>query len=120
MFDLEKDLPDELMGGSWAEQPGVTGPKPPAQGPGPGGQMVQQQLNGDDPTAAMHRQINNHLIQQVSIWDWWVKHIFVVLIEWLDKINILNLQIACCLCQNKICLQILKKSFFLLLLISVE
>lgn len=70
MFDLEKDLPDELMGGSWAEQPGVTGPKPPAQGPGPGGQLVVQQLNGDDPTAAMQRQINNHLIQQVSIWDW--------------------------------------------------
>lgn len=68
MFDLEKDLPDELMAGSWGEQPGVTGPKPPAQGPGPGGQM-QQQLNGDDPTAAMQRQINNHLIQQVSIWD---------------------------------------------------
>ncbi|CAG4940100.1 unnamed protein product [Colias eurytheme] len=64
MFDLEKDLPDELMGGSWGEQPGVTGPKPPAQGPGPGGQMGQQQLNGDDPTAAMQRQINNHLIQQ--------------------------------------------------------
>lgn len=71
MFDLEKDLPDELMGGSWGEQPGV--PKPPAQGPGPGGQMggPQQQLNGDDPTAVaqMHRQLNNHLIQQVSIWD---------------------------------------------------
>ncbi|CAD0199003.1 unnamed protein product [Chrysodeixis includens] len=65
MFDLEKDLPDELMGGSWGEQPGVTGPKPPAQGPGPGGQMVsQQQLNGDDPTGAIQRQINNHLIQQ--------------------------------------------------------
>lgn len=63
MFDLEKDLPDELMGSSWGEQPGVT--KPPAQGPGPGGQMPQQQLNGDDPTAVMHRQINNHLIQQV-------------------------------------------------------
>ncbi|CAH2244094.1 jg5106 [Pararge aegeria aegeria] len=60
MFDLEKDLPDELMG-SWGEQPGVAGPKPPAQGPGPGG---QQQLNGDDPTAAMQRQINNHLMQQ--------------------------------------------------------
>ncbi|CAH2063698.1 unnamed protein product, partial [Iphiclides podalirius] len=65
MFDLEKDLPDELMAGSWGEQPGVTGPKPPAQGPGPGAQMApQQQLNGDDPAAAMHRQINNHLIQQ--------------------------------------------------------
>ncbi|XP_045533957.1 histone acetyltransferase p300-like, partial [Papilio machaon] len=65
MFDLEKDLPDELMAGSWGEQPGVTGPKPPAQGPGPGPQMApQQQLNGDDPTAAMHRHINSHLIQQ--------------------------------------------------------
>ncbi|XP_041973429.1 histone lysine acetyltransferase CREBBP-like, partial [Aricia agestis] len=61
MFDLEKDLPDELMS-SWGEQPGITGPKPPAQGPGPGGQMAQQ-LNGDDPTAAMQRQINNHLLQ---------------------------------------------------------
>lgn len=71
MFDLEKDLPDELMGGSWGEQPGVTGPKPPAQGPGPGGQMAPQQLNGDDPTAAMQRQINNHLMQQVSIWRQW-------------------------------------------------
>lgn len=64
MIAFEKDLPDELMG-SWVEQPGVTGPKPPAQGPGPGGQM-QQQLNGDDPAAAMQRQINNHLLQQVS------------------------------------------------------
>lgn len=72
MFSLEKDLPDELMVGGWGEQTGVTGPKPPAQGPGPGGQMgqmSQQQLNGDDPTAAMQRQINNHLIQQVSTWD---------------------------------------------------
>ncbi|CAF4949593.1 unnamed protein product [Pieris macdunnoughi] len=34
MFDLEKDLPDELMGGSWGEQPGVTGPKPPRPRPG--------------------------------------------------------------------------------------
>lgn len=73
MFSLEKDLPDELMVGGWGEQTGVTGPKPPAQGPGPGGQMgqmsQQQQLNGDDPTAAMQRQINNHLIQQVSTWN---------------------------------------------------
>lgn len=67
MFDLEKDLPDELMGGAWGEQPGVTGPKPPAQGPGPGGQMgPNQQLNGDDPAAALQRQINNQLLQ-VSI-----------------------------------------------------
>lgn len=65
MFDIEKDLPDELMGGAWGEQPGVTGPKPPAQGPGPGPGLGPQ-LNGDDPTAAMQRQINNHLIQQVS------------------------------------------------------
>ncbi|XP_063635647.1 histone acetyltransferase p300-like [Cydia splendana] len=64
MFDLENNLPDELMGGSWGEQTGVPGPKPPAQGPGPGGQMAPQQLNGDDPTAAMQRQVHNHLIQQ--------------------------------------------------------
>ncbi|XP_037871053.1 histone lysine acetyltransferase CREBBP isoform X3 [Bombyx mori] len=66
MFDLEKDLPDELMGGPWGEQPGVPGPKPPAQGLGPGQMAPQQQLNGDDPAAAMHRQINNHLLQVFS------------------------------------------------------
>ncbi|GBP76945.1 hypothetical protein EVAR_45025_1 [Eumeta japonica] len=66
MFDLEKDLPDELIAGPWGEQPGVTGPKPPAQGPGPGGQLgpgPQQQINGDDPVS-IQRQINNHLLQQ--------------------------------------------------------
>lgn len=68
MFDLEKDLPDELMGGAWGEQPGVTGPKPPAQGPGPGGQLgPQQQLNGDDLNVALQRQLNSQLMQQVSI-----------------------------------------------------
>jgi hypothetical protein len=43
MFDLENDLPDELIGTNtaWGEQLG--GNKPPAQGPGPGGQ-----INGDD------------------------------------------------------------------------
>lgn len=83
MFDLEKDLPDELMGGPWGEQPGVPGPKPPAQGLGPGQMAPQQQLNGDDPAAAMHRQINNHLLQ-VSTWDCrnWLKFkviLFIVL-----------------------------------------
>lgn len=63
MFDLEKDLPDELMSsGSWGEQVGG-GVKPPAQGPGPGG----AQLNGDDSAAAAlqrQMQINHHLMQQ--------------------------------------------------------
>lgn len=43
MFDLEDNLPDELMAGgnSWSDQ--MLGNKPPAQGPGPG------QMNGEDP-----------------------------------------------------------------------
>lgn len=48
MFDLENDLPDELMGTNtaWGEQLG--GNKPPAQGPGPGGQ-----INGEDNVNAL-------------------------------------------------------------------
>lgn len=66
MFDLEDNLPDELMGGhSWSEQ--MCGNKPPAQGPGPGG----PQMNGEDPNVAnvtMQRQLQQQqqliLLQQ--------------------------------------------------------
>lgn len=63
IYGLEDNLPDELVssGNSWGEQFG--GNKPPAQGPGPGGL-----LNGDDPgvpNAALQRQLQLHLMQQV-------------------------------------------------------
>lgn len=72
MFDLENDLPDELMGTNtaWGEQMG--GNKPPAQGPGPGGQ-----INGEDNVNALagnsvlqrqmvHSQLNHpsHMLSQ--------------------------------------------------------
>lgn len=69
MYDLEKDLPDELISSnSWGDQPGGgMSSKPPAQGPGPGN---QSQINGDD-SAVLQRQmqINHHLMQQVHIFQ---------------------------------------------------
>ncbi|XP_063706761.1 CREB-binding protein isoform X2 [Culicoides brevitarsis] len=74
MFDLENDLPDELMGTgtAWGEQLG--GNKPPAQGPGPGGQ-----INGEDNVNALagnsvlqrqmvHSQLNHpsHMLTQTK------------------------------------------------------
>ena len=64
MFDLEKDLPDELMStSSWGDQPGGgMSSKPPAQGPGPGN---QSQMNGDDNAVLQRQMISQHLLQQV-------------------------------------------------------
>lgn len=81
MFDLENDLPDELMtsGGSWGVSTDHIGPsssKPPApQGPGPGGPMqngvsVDQQdpTGGQVPNVALRQQqqiqLSHHLLQQ--------------------------------------------------------
>lgn len=68
MFDLENDLPDELMSssGSWglgSDHMGNT--KPPAQGPGPG--PMQNGVESGDPPNALRQQIqiNHHLMQQV-------------------------------------------------------
>lgn len=56
MFDLEKDLPDELMSsGSWGDQL-VGGSKPPAQGPGPGAS-----INGEDGIQRINQP--NHQLQ---------------------------------------------------------
>lgn len=68
MFDLENDLPDEILGtSSWGDQSNLN--KPPAQGPGPG----TIQINGDNPnimgannlirTAGMQPQQLSHHIQ---------------------------------------------------------
>ena len=64
MFDLENDLPDDLLSsGSWGSVTEST--KPPATGPGPG------QQNGAMETDLRHnqlqpqqQQISHHLIQQ--------------------------------------------------------
>lgn len=66
MFDLEKDLPDELMSSSsWGDQSGGgANGKPPAQGPGPGpGPGQQPQLNGDD-SASLRQMELGHLMQR--------------------------------------------------------
>lgn len=84
MFDLENDLPDELMGTNtaWGEQMG--GNKPPAQGPGPGGQ------NGEDMANALvgnsvlqrqmvHSQLNHpsHMLSQTVNKSHFFRHIFI-------------------------------------------
>lgn len=68
MFDLENDLPDELMSsGSWGlgNNDHMAGSKPPAQGPGPGG--IPNGVDGPDSSQTLtHRQMhmNHHLMQQ--------------------------------------------------------
>lgn len=74
MFDLENDLPDELMASSsWTtttdssnihsnETPG-TGPGP-GSGPGPGGPLIGAQDTNSN--AALHRHVSHQLMHQVS------------------------------------------------------
>lgn len=71
MFDLENDLPDELMasGTSWGLSDNIGSSKPPApQGPGPGG--LQNGIDGTDGSASLRQQmqqVNHHILQQVSL-----------------------------------------------------
>lgn len=64
MYDLENNLPDELMSSSsWALSDNNMGnTKPPAQGPGPGG--LQNGIDNADGNNLRTMQIN-HIIQQV-------------------------------------------------------
>lgn len=65
MFDLENDLPDELMtsGASWGMSDNMGNAKPPAQGPGPGG--MQNGIESADGNNTIARQIQlSHILQQ--------------------------------------------------------
>lgn len=65
MFDLENDLPDELMssGASWGLSDNIGNPKPPAQGPGPGG--IQNGIENADANTTLRQQIQlSHMLQQ--------------------------------------------------------
>lgn len=63
IFGLEDNLPDELVStNNWSEQLG--GNKPPAQGPGPGG---NQHINGEDQSVLQQRlqqQMQMQIMQQ--------------------------------------------------------
>lgn len=64
MFDLEDNLPDELVSGgpSWEQ---MCGNKPPAQGPGPGNN--HQQMNGNDDTGLNNAQIQRQMQHQQQL-----------------------------------------------------
>lgn len=65
MFDLENDLPDELISSGWGNLANehMAGNKPPAQGPGPG--AMHNGVDTQDGSQALRQmQINHHLLQQ--------------------------------------------------------
>lgn len=73
MFDLENDLPDELMSSPWADSNDVhtndtaaSGPGPgPGSGPGPGGPLIGAQDNSSN--TGLHRHVNHPIMShQVS------------------------------------------------------
>lgn len=68
MFNLENDLPDELISSntSWPLADNIGNPKPPAQGPGPGAALQNGIENaGGDGGTALRQQIQlNHMLQQ--------------------------------------------------------
>lgn len=61
MFDLENDLPDDLLSsGSWGSA--TESAKPPATGPGPGQQNGA--LDSELRHVQQQQQLSHHLIQQ--------------------------------------------------------
>lgn len=68
MYDLENNLPDELMSSSsWALSDNNMGnTKPPAQGPGPGG--LQNGIDSADGNNLRQMQINHIIQQQVCLY----------------------------------------------------
>lgn len=68
MFNLENDLPDELISSnaSWPLPDNIGNPKPPAQGPGPGAGLQNGIENAaGDGGNALRQQIQlSHMLQQ--------------------------------------------------------
>lgn len=68
MFNLENDLPDELISpsASWPLPDNIGNPKPPAQGPGPGpGLQNGIDGSGNDAGPTLRQQIQlSHMLQQ--------------------------------------------------------
>lgn len=70
MFDLENDLPDELMQPGWGtdnsdihtNESSATGPGP-GSGPGPGGPLIGAQDTNSNPT--LHRHVNHPIMHPV-------------------------------------------------------
>ncbi|KAK9738583.1 TAZ zinc finger [Popillia japonica] len=61
MYDLENNLPDELIGGPWINSDNLGNSKPPAQGPGPG--ALQNGIDSSDGTNSLRHPMH-HMIQQ--------------------------------------------------------
>lgn len=63
MFDLENDLPDDLLAtSSWPSANDNAKPPPPATGPGPGQQNGA--LDSELSRQIQQQQLQHHLIQQ--------------------------------------------------------
>lgn len=68
MFDLENNLPDELMSSSsWGITDNMGTSKPPAQGPGPGGMQNGMDSNDNSGNSNLRQMQLNHILQQVCI-----------------------------------------------------
>lgn len=67
MFNLENDLPDELISSntSWPLPDNIGNPKPPAQGPGPGASLQNgiEGASGDGGNAALRQIQLSHMLQ---------------------------------------------------------
>lgn len=65
MYDLENNLPDELIGGPWINSDNLGNSKPPAQGPGPG--ALQNGIDSSDGTNSLRHPMHHMIQQQVAI-----------------------------------------------------